>query len=434
MAHTPFRLGYITKFSPPAWLAAHDQLHGDDWWTGAYFVDLAQRLEASYFDFLFFEDTQAVIRRLGDSTSADLKHAIYAPKHDPMPLLGQLAGATEHIGLIATASTSFYPPFMLARLLSTLDSMSGGRVGWNIVTSALDEEGANYGLDALPPGSVRYDRAEDFVELALQLWESWDADALLRDVDAGIHVDPARVREIAYEGPFYRSRGPLNTLPSPQRRPVLAQAGSSDRGRDFAAKYAEVIFGLAGVGVEAMARFRHDIHRRMEKFGRDPREVKIYWDAGIRVTHPDDDFDGQWRDERIEVLQTYWSAFLNVDMSQFDLDEPFPQDVPMTGISSMMEELKELGRQGKSLRESLIQVYAGGDGLGMIGPADEVAANLVAAMDEVGGDGFMIRGGDIANADFLDRITKELVPRLQDLGVVPTAYGGSTLRETLRAG
>lgn len=432
MAQTKFRLGFITKFSPPAWHSASDQLHAHDWWTGDYFVDLARRLEKSCFDFIFFEDTQAVIRRLAGTTDADLKHSIYAPKHDPMPLLGRLSGATERIGLIATASTSFYPPFMLARLLSTLDSMSGGRAGWNVVTSALDEEAANYGQDQLPPGSVRYDRAEDFLALAKELWQSWDVDALAEDLESGHYVEPTKVRAIDHSGPFYRSRGPLNVLPSPQRTPVIAQAGSSDRGRDFAAKHAEVIFGLSGAGVEAMKAFRQDMRRRAEKFGRDPDDVKIYWDTSVRIIHPDDPAPLGWAGDRIEILQTYWSAFLNTDLSQYDLDQPFPEDVPSTGITSMMDELKQLGREGKTLRESLVQVYDGEDGIGLSGNAEQVAGNLAAVMDEVGGDGIMIRGGDIANAAFLDRITDELVPHLRELGVVRTSYAGTTLRDNLR--
>lgn len=165
MENTKFNLGFFATFGPPSWQADEDRLNGEDWYNGRFFVDLAQKLERSKFDFLFFEDTSTVSSAVGGKMDADLRFNIYSPKHDPLALLPMLAGATEKIGLIATASTTFYPPWILARQLSTIDNLSNGRIGWNVVTSGEKTAGQNFGMDDLPPHSVRYDMAGEYLDL-----------------------------------------------------------------------------------------------------------------------------------------------------------------------------------------------------------------------------------------------------------------------------
>lgn len=230
MAHTKFHLGYFTKFGATSWPGDGKEF-GSNWIDGSYHKELAKILEAAKFDFILFEDTVMVGDRYGGSMELDLKNATLAPKLDPLPLLPVMAQETSHIGLIATASTTFYPPYLLARLLSTIDSLTRGRAGWNMVTSSEKNSAQNFGLDKLLPPTVRYDVADEFVELTRKLWDSWEEGALVADPDTGVYVDHRKVHKIDFEGEHFRSRGPLNTVRSPQGYPVLCQAGASERGR-----------------------------------------------------------------------------------------------------------------------------------------------------------------------------------------------------------
>ncbi|WP_350353323.1 NtaA/DmoA family FMN-dependent monooxygenase [Microbacterium sp. A8/3-1] len=434
LAHTKFHLGYFTKFGPPAWRAESDRTHGDDWWTGQHFAKLGRRLEKSFFDFMFFEDSVNVSRVYQNSMDADLKFAIYTPKHDPLQLLPYLAGQTERIGLIGTASTSFYPPYLLARALSTADSLSSGRVGWNMVTSSERDAARNFGMDALPSPIERYDRADEFVELAKALWDSWEEGSLVIDQETNTYIDPSKVHAIDYVGKYHRSRGPLNTLRSPQGRPVLAQAGASDRGRDFAAKHADAVFALTGSGIEEMKALRSDLRARAKSHGRNPDDLKIFWATPAYITQGGGPVDRSFSDSEFVRIVAWWSTFFDLDLSNYDLDNPMPEGVTAMGHTSMMNQLQTWGRDmGVTLRQGLTMMAQGSDEIGIAGPAEKVAANLVAAMDEVGGDGIMILSNDVGNERFVSSIVDELVPELQRLGVVRTSYSGATLRENLRA-
>ncbi|MFE7835084.1 NtaA/DmoA family FMN-dependent monooxygenase [Streptomyces sp. NPDC057474] len=431
MAHTRFHLGYFTKFGPPAWRAETDRTFGGDWWDGRYFVDLARRLESRYFDFLFLEDSLNVSRTYKSSMEGDLRHAIYSPKNDPLQLLPFLAASTERLGLIGTASTTFYPPYLLARLFSTLDSLSGGRAGWNMVTSSETDAALNFGMESMPPPIERYDRADEFVDLAKALWGSWEAGAVVRD-EAGMYSDPSKVKPVDFVGKYHRSRGPLNTAPSPQGYPVLGQAGASDRGRDFAAKHADLVFALTGNGIEEMKALREDMHARARRFGRDPRELKIFWAAFVNITDDPTPKKRGFTDAQFEAIVAWWSTFFDLDLSQFDLDQPVPDDASALGHTSMMTQLKQWGRDGMTLREGLTVLALGSDELGLVGSVKQVASNIVAAMDEVGGDGLMLLSNDVGNEQFISSVVDQLVPELQELGVVRTSYSGTTLRENLR--
>ncbi len=228
-----------------------------------------------------------------------LKLSLSSPKNDPVALISYLAGQTANLGLVATASTTLYPPFLLARLYSTIDNLSKGRAGWNIVTSSEEESAHNFGLDALPPTNERYDMADEFVEVAKALWDSWEDGAVIKDLDQNIHVDPAKVHEINHVGKYFKVRGPLNSYPSPQRRPVFAQAGGSPRGRDFAAKNADMIMSTTIGGVEAMKAFREDIHGRMRTFGRDPAQCRILYALHVYTSDSVDSFRAAITDSQL---------------------------------------------------------------------------------------------------------------------------------------
>jgi len=426
-----FVLGFFSSFSPPAWHAASDRLHGADWASGAFHSRLAKRVEEECFDFLFFEDTSSV-SRIGGSMDLDLANVYSSPKNDPVALLPFLAAQTERLGLVATASTSLYPPYLLARALGTLDSLSGGRIGWNIVTTSEKESAQNFGMDDLPPVAERYDRADEFVEVVSKLWDSWEAGAVIADVERGIYTDPAGVREIAHEGRYFKVRGPLNSAPSPQGRPVFVQAGGSDKGRDFAAKHAEIIMSTTIGGVEAMKSFREDVQGRMKSFGRDPRECKILYLARVNIADSMDQFRASITDEQIRTVLGTHSAHLGIDLTRFDMHKPIPQDAVTNGTTSMFDALKKKGAQGQSIRDVMIDFNWGDRNNGQIGKAGDVADYLIDMMEEAGGDGYLIGATKEANANFLSGIFDGLVPALKERGAMQRAYGpGATLRERL---
>ncbi|HKP08600.1 MAG TPA: NtaA/DmoA family FMN-dependent monooxygenase [Microbacterium sp.] len=429
---TPLHFGFFSSFMPPAWHAADDRRHGADWISGRFHRDLARRAEDAAFDFLFFEDTSSVWRRSDGSTDVDLRYALSAPKNDPVALITYLAGQTERLGLIATASTSLYPPYLLARLYGTIDGLSGGRVGWNIVTSSEDESAQNYGMPRLLPPSERYDRADEFVSVVSQLWDSWDADAIVADEQANVYTDPAKVRSVDHVGEHFSVRGPLNSAPSPQGRPVFAQAGGSGRGRDFAAQHAEVVMSVTFGGVHAMKSFREDVHARMRALGRDPRSVRILYALHPYIAESRDQFRRSITDAQLVPVLGKHSAHIGTDLFALDLDQPVPADLEAQGTTSILTALKEKGRRGQSLREAIIDLNWP-DEIGAVGPAAEVAENLIETMAEVGGDGYIFMATQDANAAHFDAIFDELVPELQRRGAMRTTYSGATLRENLFA-
>lgn len=429
----PLHFGFFTSFSQPAWHAPDDRLFGDDWPTGEFHARLAQRVEQAHFDFMFFLDTSAVSRVLNDNTDLDLRYALTSPHNDPVALLSYLAAKTERLGLIATASTTLYPPFLLARLYATIDNISRGRVGWNIVTSSENESAQNYGMDALPPTQQRYDMADEFVEVVNKLWDSWEPGAIVKDLEKGIYTDPSKVHSIDHAGEYFKVRGPLNSFPSPQRRPVFAQAGGSPRGREFAARHAELIMSVTIGGVAAMKEFREDIHARMRACGRDPSEARILYALHPYITADRETLRNSITDSQLVPVLGKHSAHLGVDLLSFDLDQPFPQDVVANGTTSMLEKLKDKGRKGISLRKAMIDFNWGDDEIGSTGPAESVAKNLVEVMEEVGGDGYIIMATQDANRTYVDGILDGLVPELKRLGAMRTSYVDGTLRDNLFA-
>ena len=432
MAHTKFHLGYFTKFGATSWPGDGKEF-GSDWIDGSYHKELAKILEAAKFDFMLFEDTVMVGDRYGGSMELDLKNATLAPKLDPLPLLPVLAQETSHIGLIATASTTFYPPYLLARLLSTIDSLTRGRAGWNMVTSSEKNSAQNFGMDKLLPPNVRYDIADEFVELTKQLWDSWEDDALVADPATGVYVDHTKVHKIDFEGEHFRSRGPLNTVRSPQGYPVLCQAGASERGREFSSKNAEVVLGMMTGGVAGMKAYREDIRRRAEARGRNPDDIKVVFLTPVNILPEgveQKEMTAAEKQASFEHNIVMASSSLDVDFSQYDLDVPVPQDIVAGGHTSALDHMKKAGREeGKSIRD-LFSAGQGASGMDFSGTAQQVADKLMAVMDEVGGDGFLIEGSGYNRQ--LPELVNGVIPALQKAGAVRTEYTGTTFREILR--
>ena len=432
MAHKKFHLGYFTKFGATSWPGDGKEF-GSQWADGSYHKELAKMLEAAKFDFIFFEDTVIVGDRYGGSMELDLKNATLSPKLDPLPLLPVMAQETSHIGLIATASTTFYPPYLLARLLSTIDSLTKGRAGWNMVTSSEKNAALNFGMEKLLPPNERYDIADEFVELCKKLWDSWEEGALVANPETGVYVDHTKVHTINFEGKHFRSRGPLNTLRSPQGYPVLAQAGASERGRQFSSKNAEVVLGMMTGGVPGMKAYRQDIRDRAEAQGRNPDDIKVFFLTPVNIypegegPHEMTEAEKQAAFEHNIVMA---SSSLDVDFSQYDLDVPVPQDIVAGGHTSALEHMKKAGREeGKSIRD-LFSMGQGASGMDFSGTPEQVAEKMMAVMDEVGGDGFLIEGSGYNRQ--LPELVNGVIPALQKAGAVRTEYEGTTLREILR--
>lgn len=426
---TPIHLGWFNSFVTDDWYAAdHDPSTP---WNGRFHIELAKKLEEAKFDFIFFEDTLMVSDAFGGSREHALALGTVGPKHDPVPLVAAIASHTEKLGVFSTMSTTFYPPYLLARLTATLDHLSGGRFGWNVVTSAEDLAAQNFGLDKIPAHDERYEMADEYVNLIEQLWDSWEEGAYIADQEKQVFVDHTKVHEINFKGKYYASRGPLNVIRPPQGHPVLAQAGSSPRGRDFAAKYGELILSQGG-NVEKMKEHRDDVRARAAALGRNPDHLKMMFIASPVVAETREEALAKYEawtsndlalKKRLEMI----SALTEIDFAQFHLDEPLPEDLTTDGNQGV---LKHFMRTGGTLRDMLIADNEPGP---FIGSAAEVAKAMAEQIEAVGGDGYLIYSPQTyLDSTYVDDITQLLVPELRKRGVFREDYQHSQLRSTLR--
>lgn len=403
--------------------------------TAPYYQEIARSLERGLFDLVFFADRLAMSSRYGDSIEVGARHGDQdATRLDPLPVLGVMAGATSRIGLGATRSTTYARPYSLAREFATLDHLSAGRAAWNVVTSVNQGEADNFGVENRLGHDERYDAADEFMELAFALWDSWAPDALVLDREGGIYADPAKIRTVGFEGRHFRSRGPLNIPSSPQGRPVIIQAGSSARGQDFAAKWAEVVFSIQP-DAERMRRFSDDLKDRAERQGRGRDAVKV-----LTAVMP---FVGASRAEAEELRDLHnalvhplvglstLSSHMDVDFSRLPPDEPLA-DLEVGGMRGLFDVVRRLGREGATLadvgrlygRSVLVPQPAG--------TAADVADELAALFEAGACDGFVVTPAHLPRG--FDDFANGVVPELQARGLFREAYRGSTLREHLSEG
>lgn len=428
-----FHLGWFFNFSAPLyWKDVWSGRAAQEWMKPDVYMDLARSAERGGFDFLLLEDSSQITNTYGGSMEYVLKNAHAEPKQDPFPFVPLLAQATKHIGIIPTVSTSFYPPYLAARLLATLDQITNGRVGGNLVTSSTHLAAQNYGLDQHYEHDLRYEMAQEWAEIATKLWESWEPDAIRADWAEGVYADHTKVHTIDYEGKFFRSRGPLNAVTGPQRRPVLCQAGGSPAGRDFAAGFAEAI--VSGVvGVQAMKEYREDMSRRLIARGRNPDDAKVlYLVSPVLGETMEEAWDRKRRKEakseqNMHATLAMMSYETGVDLSKFDLDEPLP-DISTNGHQSTLADFKKFG-EGKTLRE-LGSTFKIVESMELVGTPDAVAAQMGEAMQEAGGDGFLITGS-VARR-YVSEVTDGLCTALRRRGLIRDGYSHDTFRENLR--
>jgi long-chain alkane monooxygenase len=439
-----FHLAWFTNARPHGWgidgpipWSGHDS-SPEVWESGEFMIDLVRALERACFDYLILEDHSVIATRYKNSAEADLKHAVRGVRLDPLPLVSFLAAHTKRLGLVPTLATPFYSPFQLARLLATVDHLSGGRAGWNIVTASEDEAAQAYGLgDTLPPHDERYDRADEFLDLACQLWDAWQPDAVLADRTTGVYADHTKVRRFAFEGKYYQSRGPLNVSRSPQGRPVFCQAGSSPRGRAFGAAHADtVIASTAGSDpVAAMKEFRDDIRRRRQVEGLDPDGCKVLFPILPVLAETEEEAERLARrtpvvdQNAIDRALVGLSADNNFDFSTLDVDAPLPEIKSEGHLGT----LSSFSKQGKTLRQ-MVEARLGRSThtLQLIGTPASVAKRMGEVMEEIGGDGFLIHAFPLTRR-YVAEITDGLVPELQRLGLVRSAYEHERFRDNLLA-
>src|SRR6201984_92268 len=275
MPTKPFHLAWFLQgSSAQAWGEAWTGHIGQTWMESELFLNMARALERACFDYILLEDSSYVGESFGGSTEIYLKNGIAVPRQDPSVVAALMTQVTSRIGIVPTFGTYAYHPYLLARLVATLDQVSGGRIGWNAVTGSSDFAAMNFGMQGMPDHDLRYDMADEYMEVCRGLWDSWEPGALIADRKNGVLVDHTKVHAVNYNGKYFRTRGPLNSGPAPQAQPVIAQAGGSPRGRKFAAAHSDTIV-VHVKGIEAMKPYREDVHKHMAAQGRKPSDCKV---------------------------------------------------------------------------------------------------------------------------------------------------------------
>ncbi len=398
-----------------------------------HYVRIAQTLERGCFDFLFFADRLAIADRYGGSHATGIGRGDQdATRLDPVPLLGALAAVTRHIGLGATRSTTYDAPYNVAREFATLDHLSGGRAAWNVVTSMNDGEAMNFGAVAHLPHDARYDRADEFMEVAFKLWSSWDPDALVLDRAAGVYADPSKVRRIDHVGAWFQSRGPLNIPSSPQGRPVIIQAGSSGRGKAFAARWSEVIFALQP-SMARMRAFTGDVRAALQAAGRAPDAARVMMSVMPFIGRTRAEAEAL-RDEHDALADplvglSTLGSHTNADFSSLSLDGDVAA-IESSGSQGNLAALKSIaGGKPMTIAEAG-RIYAQGVMCPrLVGTARDVADELMAIADEGAADGFVVSPAYLPET--FEAFVDGVVPLLQAAGRVRRGYEGATLRANL---
>ena len=389
-----------------------------------YVLDLARKAEQAKIDFLFVADGLYI-------TPQSIPH--FLNRFEPITLLSALSLVTQKIGLVATLSTSYSEPFTVARQFASLDQLSGGRVGWNVVTSPLEGSAKNFSRATHPEHDERYRVASEYLQVAKGLWDSWEQDAFVRDKSSGQFFDADKLHTLNHKGKYFAVQGPLNVGRSPQGRPIVFQAGASEAGKVFAAEAADAIYTRQET-LEEAREFREDVRRRLVARGRDADDIRVF--QGISVIIGDTEQDAERRyqqtaelvtiDKALEYLGRY---FEHHDFTQYALDEPFPEigDLGANSFRSTTDKIKQNARErGLTLRQGALEEATPRPSF--LGTAQQVADGLAQWFLEGATDGFIVRGG---TPTAFDDFVEQVIPLLQAHGIYRTEYEGDTLRENL---
>ena len=425
-------LAYV-KTGPTAQLAGawrHPEADLDDIFRPERYEHMARVLEAARFDGCFFADTLGLPDIYKGSFDTYLREGGQLSYLDPMMVLPVMARATNHLGLGATLSTTFFNPYHLARMLASLDHLSRGRACWNVVTSTMDFEARNFGLDALPAKDSRYDRADEVVEACCALWDCWQEDALVMDKASGLFIDPAKVRYADYEGRHVRTRGPLTVPRCPQGRPVLMQAGASPRGRDFAARWAEAISCSSGSKKDAME-FYADIKTRMARFGRVPGDCTIC--TSMTIVLGETEAIAREKAEYLlslvplEMVLATNSAMLGADLSTTEDEDELTRNKGHQGHGGLEERIRQTMRaEGITFAEAIRRPR------NLIAGTPATIADYMQDLFEAEAcDGFVLT--PTISPVMWEEFARMLTPELQRRRLLRTDYMGATMRENLRS-
>ncbi len=403
--------------------------------TAGYYAKLGRTLEDGCFDMLFFDDRLAMPGIYEGSVAQAVRLGARPVKLDLSVVLGVVAGATSHIGLGATYSTTYYSPFHVARTFATLDHLSGGRAAWNVVTSVNDGEAQNFGFTEHLGHDERYDRADEFLEATTALWDTWEDDALVLDRAGGVFADPSKVHALGHRGRWFNVQGPLTVPRSPQGRPVLLQAGSSGRGREFAARWAELIF-TGDPDIDIARSHYKDQKERVAAAGRDPSSVKmlpmVYTVVGETRAHAEER-EQVFLHDLVDPMAslTLLSELMNHDFSDMSLDDPITDELveSVSGIRGLVQNLRAHIGSTVTLgdlaghRATLLQ------GPRFVGTGAEVADQMEEWLVSDACDGFVIAATHSPGA--YEDVVRMVVPEVQRRGLFRERYTGDTLRDTL---
>jgi len=426
-----FQMNTAGHQSPGLWRHPRDSSHR--YTSAAHWTELARLLERGLFDAVFLADVLGVYDVYQQSPDAALAGGVQVPLNDPLALVPLMAGVTEHLGFGVTAALTYEHPYTFARRLSTLDHLTDGRIGWNIVTGYLDSAARNLGQERQLSHDARYDLADEYLEVVYKLWEkSWEDGAVLRDKERGIYTDPARVHPIAHSGHYYQVPGIHLSEPSPQRTPVLYQAGSSPRGNAFAARHAEAAF-VSGPSQRVVKGYVDKLRSAASAAGRDPQELRIYAQALI-ITGPSEQAARERHAEYLAHVDTeaalaLLSGWTGVDFSRIPLDATIDYIESDAGRSALASFTSADPTRSWTVRDAAQFIGLGGRGPVLVGDPRQVADQLEEWVDATGIDGFNLAFA--VSHESMQDVVEHIVPELQRRGRYRTAYTPGPLRHKL---
>ncbi|HEX3861873.1 MAG TPA: LLM class flavin-dependent oxidoreductase [Stellaceae bacterium] len=429
-----FEMNCVGHQSPALW--AHPRDRSADYTDLAYWADLAKTLERGRFDGIFLADVLGIYDVYGGSPDAALRHAVQVPVNDPVLLIPAMAAVTEHLGFGVTCTLSYEPPYPLARRMSTLDHLTKGRAGWNIVTGYLNSAATGMGLNVQPTHDQRYEIADEYMQVMYKLWEgSWDKGAAPRDRNTRIFADPAKVHRVRHEGQFYRVDAVHLSEPSPQRTPVLYQAGASTRGRAFAATHAECVF-INGPSPQVVAPQVADLRRRAVALGRAASDLLIFTLCTVITGRTEQEARDKHRDYMryadTEAALALFSGWTGVDFSRFSPDDELRYIETEAMHSALASFTSDDPNRIWTVRELAEHVTIGGRGPLFVGSPQQIADTLVAWVEATDIDGFNLAYA--VTPESFEDFAELVVPELQRRGAFKHDYRHGTYREKLFPG
>ena len=396
---------------------------------------VARLCEQAKYDAVFLADVEGLYSDWGASPAGAVQYGSQSICFEPTIVLTWMAAATSQLGLVMTLTTNSYPPYVAARKFATLDHLSAGRAGWNLVAAFHQAAFQNLGQTHVLDHAERYERADEYLDLCYRLWDSWEEDAVVMDSAGDTFADPTKVHEVNFEGKWFQCRGPLNIHRSPQGKPVIAQAGQSEQGRAFAAKHAEIIFSIQPYR-DGMQEYYADVKARMQKCDRDPDTCKILFGMQPIVGETPDsarakaDFHNALLTPEGGLVQL--SAVLGQDLSQLNLDDPLANLPPAPGIQGLLDAYTH-SSQGKTatIRDMALDMSRGVSVPQVVGTPEQIADWMQETMQIVGGDGFILSPVYLPGS--IEEFASMVVPVLQRRRLVRTEYTNGTLRDNLLA-